>query len=390
MSRPVKRPDGDGGQPRLAAAAMHEPRLPAVAIWTLTGLLMGLALGIVTGAMLIALVLGALLGVSCGIVHHQGAAAAGRRRLTSPRGRSHGGSAPRDSLTPGPVRTPLRRGGHRSRSAMITATERPSSLVADRHGGPGPQGRRPVARRLRSQGDPPRRARDARADGAAPEVRRGRGRWPAHACSGSLHMTVRARGADRDAVALVPTSGGVLQHLLHPGHAAAAVVVGPTARRRNRRVPVFAWKGETLPEYWWCTDRMLRWPDGLGPNMILDDGGDATLLTTRACSTRRPVWCRRSARTTRLLRGVRGHPRPAARVAGRRQHLLDANIAEHPRRHRGDHHGGQPACITRLRSAGELLFPAINVNDCVTKSRSTTSTASGTRSSTGSTAAPTC
>src|ERR1700726_3533896 len=66
-------------------------------------------------------------------------------------------------------------------------------------------------------------------------------------------------------------------------HAAAAVAVGPEGTPESPRgVPVYAWKGETLEEYWWCTEQVLRWPEGedgsTGPNMILDDGGDATLL----------------------------------------------------------------------------------------------------------------
>ena len=62
-------------------------------------------------------------------------------------------------------------------------------------------------------------------------------------------------------------------------HAAAAVVVGPEGTvDAPSGTPVYAWKGETLPEYWWCTEQMLVWPDGKGPNMLLDDGGDATLL----------------------------------------------------------------------------------------------------------------
>src|SRR5690606_33031517 len=70
-------------------------------------------------------------------------------------------------------------------------------------------------------------------------------------------------------------------------HAAAAVAVGPDGTPDDPRgVPVFAWKGETLEEYWWCTDRALDWPDG-GPNMILDDGGDATLLVHKGVELER-------------------------------------------------------------------------------------------------------
>ena len=63
-------------------------------------------------------------------------------------------------------------------------------------------------------------------------------------------------------------------------HAAAAIAVGPDGKpsTRPRASPLFAWKGETLEEYWWCTDQALTWPDGSGPDIIVDDGGDATLL----------------------------------------------------------------------------------------------------------------
>jgi len=73
---------------------------------------------------------------------------------------------------------------------------------------------------------------------------------------------------------------GVVQYLLHPGPwLRRQVVVGPHgSAEKPQGVPCFAWKGETLEEYWRCTERMLTWPDGAGPNMILDDGGDATLL----------------------------------------------------------------------------------------------------------------
>src|SRR5205814_9077583 len=97
---------------------------------------------------------------------------------------------------------------------------------------------------------------------------------------GSLHMTVQ--------------TGVLIETLAHLGadvrwvscnifstqdHAAAAAVVGRKGTVEHPQgVPVFAWKGETLEEYWWCTEQALMWPDGGGPNMLLDDGGDATLL----------------------------------------------------------------------------------------------------------------
>ena len=123
------------------------------------------------------------------------------------------------------------------------------------------QGRRPLACRVRAQGDHARRARDARPDGDPSRVcRRAAARRSAH--HGLLAHDDPDGRLDRDAY--LARGGGALvqlQHLLHPG---------PRGRRCGRRpdgtpedprgVPVFAWKGETLEEYWWCTDRALRWP----------------------------------------------------------------------------------------------------------------------------------
>ena len=90
-------------------------------------------------------------------------------------------------------------------------------------------------------------------------------------------------------------------------------------------VPVFAWKGETLDEYWWCTEQVLLWPDGGGPNMILDDGGDATLLVHKGVEfeTAGAV----PPRPTSRLRGVRRHPRRAAPLAGRGRRSAGPAIA---------------------------------------------------------------
>src|SRR4051812_5937265 len=98
--------------------------------------------------------------------------------------------------------------------------------------------------------------------------------------TGSLHMTIQTAVLIETLVALGAQVRWASCNIFSTQDpAAAAVVVGPDGTPDNPRgVPVYAWKGETLDEYWWCTEQVLRWPDGAGPNMILDDGGDATLL----------------------------------------------------------------------------------------------------------------
>ena len=97
---------------------------------------------------------------------------------------------------------------------------------------------------------------------------------------GSLHMTVQTAVLIETLADLGADVRWVSCNIFSTqDHAAAAVVVGRDGTvEQPRGVPVFAWKGETLEEYWWCTDQALAWPDGGGPNMLLDDGGDATLL----------------------------------------------------------------------------------------------------------------
>ena len=161
----------------------------------------------------------------------------------------------------------------------------------------------------------------------------------------------------------------VLQHLLHPG---------PRGRRRRRRpdgtaddphgVPVFAWKGETLEEYWWCTEQMLTWPDGDGPNMHRSTtAATPPCSSTRASSSRRPASSRRpttpttprstASSSTCCARSLAADP-AQVHADGRR-----ASSAS-PRR-------PPPACTASTSSPrrGTLLFPAINVNDSVTKSK---------------------
>src|SRR5260221_6777377 len=100
--------------------------------------------------------------------------------------------------------------------------------------------------------------------------------------TGSLHMTVQTAVLIETLIALGAQVRWASCNIFSTqDHAAAAVAVGPDGTPDDPRgVPVFAWKGETLTEYWWCTEQALRWPDG-GPNMILDDGGDATLAVHR-------------------------------------------------------------------------------------------------------------
>src|SRR4030088_1004760 len=98
--------------------------------------------------------------------------------------------------------------------------------------------------------------------------------------SGSLHMTIQTAVLIETLVALGAEGRWASCTIFATqDRAAAAVAVGPDGTpERPAGVPVFAWKGETLPEYWWCTEQALTWPDGDGPNMLLDDGGDATLF----------------------------------------------------------------------------------------------------------------
>ena len=98
--------------------------------------------------------------------------------------------------------------------------------------------------------------------------------------TGSLHMTIQTAVLIETLVDLGADVRWASCNIFSTqDHAAAAVVVGPNGTVADPQgVPVYAWKGESLPEYWWCTEQILMWPGGKGPNMILDDGGDATLL----------------------------------------------------------------------------------------------------------------
>ena len=104
--------------------------------------------------------------------------------------------------------------------------------------------------------------------------------------TGSLHMTIQTAVLIETLVALGAQVRWASCNIFSTqDHAAAAVAVGPDGTpAAPRGIPVFAWKGETLQEYWWCTDQALTWPGQDGPNLILDDGGDATLLVHKGAA----------------------------------------------------------------------------------------------------------
>jgi adenosylhomocysteinase len=185
--------------------------------------------------------------------------------------------------------------------------------------------------------------------------------------SGSLHMTVQTAVLIETLVALGAEVRWASCNIFSTqDHAAAAVVVGPDGTPTEPRgVPVFAWKGETLEEYWHCTEQMLRWPDGGGPNMILDDGGDATLLVHQGVEFEK----------------AGAVPDPAGAESEELAvilALLQRSLAEDPRRWSeiaNNIRGVTEETTTgvhrlyQMQERGELLFPAINVNDSVTKSK---------------------
>ncbi len=184
--------------------------------------------------------------------------------------------------------------------------------------------------------------------------------------SGSLHMTVQTAVLIETLVALGAEVRWASCNIFSTqDHAAAAAVVGPGSVEAPAGVPVFAWKGETLEEYWWCTEQMLRWPDGGGPNMILDDGGDATLLVhkgvefEKAGSVPDPA----SADSEELAVVLSVLTRSLAEDASRWTSLANGIRGVTEETTTGVHR------LYQMFERGELLFPPINDNDSVTKSK---------------------
>jgi adenosylhomocysteinase len=185
---------------------------------------------------------------------------------------------------------------------------------------------------------------------------------------GSLHMTVQTGVLIETLVDLGADVRWVSCNIFSTqDHAAAAVVVGRNGTvAEPQGVPVFAWKGETLPEYWWCTEQALMWPDGDGPNMLLDDGGDATLLVHRGAdyeaAGKIPAFNAASdpeewGVILDLLRAEqKKHPGRWSKVAAGIRGVSEETTT-------GVHR------LYEMMQAGTLRFPAINVNDSVTKSK---------------------
>jgi adenosylhomocysteinase len=191
--------------------------------------------------------------------------------------------------------------------------------------------------------------------------------------TGSLHMTIQTAVLIETLTALGAQVRWCSCNIFSTqDHAAAAIAVGPDGTPENPQgVPVYAWKGESLEEYWWCTDQALRWPgeDGTpgasGPNMILDDGGDATLLVHKGTE----------------YEAAGAVPDPAGAESEEFAvilSLLTRSLEEDPQRWTKVGQGIQGVTeetttgvhrLYEMTEAGTLLFPAINVNDSVTKSK---------------------
>src|ERR1041384_668802 len=188
---------------------------------------------------------------------------------------------------------------------------------------------------------------------------------------GSLHMTIQTAVLIETLVDLGADVRWVSCNIFSTqDHAAAAVVVGPPESggtpEKPRGTPVFAWKGETLEEYWWCTTEALVWPDGSGPSLIVDDGGDATLFVHKAFEYEKagkvPAFNAASEPEEwgvildTLTRELKNRPGVWTKIATGIKGVSEETTT-------GVHR------LYEMTAANTLLFPAINVNDSATKSK---------------------
>ncbi|UQU64374.1 adenosylhomocysteinase [Couchioplanes caeruleus] len=185
--------------------------------------------------------------------------------------------------------------------------------------------------------------------------------------AGSLHMTIQTAVLIETLVALGAQVRWVSCNIFSTqDEAAAAIVVGPEGTvEAPSGTPVFAWKGETLEEYWWCTEQLFDFGDGLGPNMILDDGGDATLLVHKGVEFEKagavPATTAEDAHEYTIIldtlrRSLESDPQRFTKVAAEIRGVTEETTTGVAR-------------LYKFAKTGELLFPAINVNDSVTKSK---------------------
>jgi adenosylhomocysteinase len=184
---------------------------------------------------------------------------------------------------------------------------------------------------------------------------------------GSLHMTIQTAVLIETLTALGADVRWASCNIFSTqDHAAAAVAVGPEGTPENPKgIPVFAWKGETLEEYWWCTEQALTWPDGQSPNMILDDGGDATMFVHKGAEYEAAGAVPSPSESDneewrvildRLRNSLADAPGKWTKAVAEIKGVTEETTT-------GVHR------LYEMQRAGELKFPAINVNDAVTKSK---------------------
>lgn len=175
--------------------------------------------------------------------------------------------------------------------------------------------------------------------------------------SGSLHMTIQTAVLIETLVALGADVRWASCNIFSTqDHAAAAIA--------HAGVPVFAWKGETLEEYWWCTEQALTFPDGTGPDLIVDDGGDATLLIHRGVQAEADASTLHEDNPNEELSIILNLLKDRLRTAPTKwtsmaKHIKGVSEETTTGVHR----------LYHMQQEGKLLFPAINVNDSVTKSK---------------------
>ena len=185
--------------------------------------------------------------------------------------------------------------------------------------------------------------------------------------TGSLHMTIQTAVLIETLVALGAEVRWASCNIFSTqDHAAAAVVVGPEGSPEDPQgVPVFAWKGESLEEYWWCTQQALQWPEDTFANMILDDGGDATMLVHLG------VQAEKEGRAPSLDSAESAEQRIVFSVLAEtleRDNTRWTNVANEIKGVTEETTTGVLRLYDMMRE-GSLLFPGINVNDSVTKSK---------------------